>query len=150
MKPVNFLLAALIMTSMPASQAGTIPDSKNIALIQQACQMGRDDAEKGRIMYSSGVSLKNANGKYSELEARIRKEYEKCYSDYNSVVANAPVSTIESKHSDSKSSTIKTEKPTMPMVDSGEYSNNQLDGLEVKLPPHTSDAPFTWFYDWVA
>jgi|GEM_PF-2561518 len=150
MKPVNFLLAALIMTSMPASQAGTIPDSKNIALIQQACQMGRDDAEKGRIMYSSGVSLKNANGKYSELEARIRNEYEKCYSDYNSVVADTPVSTIESKHSDSKSSTITTEKPTIPMVDSGEYSNNQLDDLEVKLPPHTSDAPFTWFYDWVA
>ena len=94
MKPVNFLLAALIMASMPVSQAGTVPDSKNMTLIQQACQMGNDDAEKGRIMNSSGISLKNANGNYSELEAQIRNEYEKCYSDNNLVVANTPISTI--------------------------------------------------------
>lgn len=150
MKTVNFLLAALIMATMPVSKADTIPDSQDNALILQACQMGIDDAEKGRIMYSSGVTLKNANGKYSELEARIRDEYEKCYSDNNSVASNTAASTIESNHSDNKSSITTTKESTMRMVDSAEYSKNLLDGLELKLPPHTSIAPFTWFYDWVA
>ena len=150
MKSVTFLLAVFITAPMPVTQADTTPNSKNAALFKQACQMGSEDAKRGNVMYSSGISLKNASGNYLDLETRIRKEYEKCYREYISIVANTPVSSIESNHSDINSSTSTKEQSTMKIVDSGDNSKNQFDSQEVKLPPYNSVTPFAWFHDWIA
>lgn len=149
-KPLDFLLAVFILSYVSVTHADTISNSTGAALIQQACQMGNDDAKNGRVMDSTGISLKNANGKYIELETRIRNEYEKCFRANNSLDVNAPVISIEGSHRESKPVTSKKVQSPIPMADTGEVSMNLVDVLDIKLPPYTSYTPFAWFHDWMS
>ena len=135
---------------MSVSYANTNPESIYAELIKQGCQIGIDDAENGRVMDSTIIKLKNASDKSFDLESRIRKEYEKCYSENNSINENTPVSSIDSGNSDNEAITVEEEKPTIIKPKKEKDSTKRIDDFEVKLPPKTSAQPFAWFHDWMS
>ena len=147
---VSFFALLLITPILIADANATELVNKHAALIQQGCQMGRDDAKSGKSMDSTGISLKNSGDNYIDLEALIRKEYEKCYTKNTSTVTSNPVSSTDNNTSGSKTATVTAEDTTKIKVSNEEYSNNKNDNFELKLPPGTSEKPFAWFYDWIS
>lgn len=151
MKIVVSIIAILLIAPVLLSDANAAElVSRHAALIQQGCQMGSEDAKSGKSMDSSGISLKNSGDKYIELEALIRKEYEKCYAENNSTITSTPVSSTDNNNSDSIVDTFAAEETTEVQVDNEEYSENKIEHSELKLPPGTSEKPFAWFYEWVS
>jgi hypothetical protein len=138
---VSFFAMLLIAPVLILDANATELVNKHAALIQQGCQMGRDDAKSGKSMDSAGISLKSSGDKYIELEALIRKEYEKCYTKNNLTTSSSPISSTENNSSGSETATVTAEEITKI-----EVNNNS----ELKLPPGTSEKPFAWFYDWVS
>ncbi|MEA1890733.1 MAG: hypothetical protein U9N50_13275 [Pseudomonadota bacterium] len=147
---VSFFAILLFVPIMISdSNAAEVLNQHNM-LIKQGCQMGRDDAKSGKTMDSGGISLKNAGSKYIELEALIRKEYEKCYRRNNSTISSTPIPSIDNNNSGSKAAAFTPEEITRRKVNNKEYSKNNHDVSGLKLPPHTSEKPFAWFHDWIS
>ena len=86
-----FFAIILIAPVLNSNANATETVNKHAALIEQGCQMGREDAISGNIMDSSSISLKKSGDKYIELQALIRKEYEKCYLKNNSTVSGSTI-----------------------------------------------------------
>jgi hypothetical protein len=149
MKITILFFAILLITPVLISAVNaTELVNKHAALIEQGCQMGRDDAISGKIMDPTGISLKSSGKKYIELEALIRKEYENCFTESNAAKKNTSIPSIEDNKKGSKTDADVVQETPEIKANNEEYNKN--DNSELKLPPGTSEEPFAWFYAWIS
>jgi hypothetical protein len=152
---VSFFAVLLISPIMISYANATELVNKHAALIEQGCQMGKEDAKSGKIMDSTGISLKSSGNKFIELEALIRKEYENCYLKNSATVSdsttsNTPIPSSIDNNSVSESPTPAAEEMTKKRLVKEGGSDVKDDTSELKIPPGTSEEPFAWFYEWVS
>ena len=147
---ISFFAILLIVPILTADSDASEVVNRHYLLITQACQMGSDDANAGKIMDSTEISLKNAGSKYIELEELIRKEYEKCYTEINTAISNSSTTSIHDNNNFRKVATVSAEEISRRKVKKDGFSTNSNAESKLKLPPHTSAKPFAWFNDWIA